>query len=93
MLRGADRARCRDRPGWRRGAGRAVRLRRGRRTLAGLLGYPAFQVDALVAQGMDGAQALAIGRRHLDRIVMTEVADTARTATGLAIVADRAASG
>jgi hypothetical protein len=63
------------------------------RDLAGLLSYPAFQVDAFVSQGMSPQQASAIGARHLDRIVATEVSDAARVATGVAVVGDRAASG
>lgn len=63
------------------------------RDLTGLLGYPAFQVGAFVAQGMDLPGALAIGGRHLDRMVLTEVADAARAATGVAIVNDRKARG
>lgn len=63
------------------------------RGLVGLLGYPAFEVQAFVSQGMSGPQALSVGGRHLDRIVATEVADAARAATGVAMVADRAAEG
>lgn len=63
------------------------------RDLAGLLGYPAFEVSAFVDQGMDPAQAAAVGRRHLERIAVTEVADAARVATGVAQVADRTVTG
>lgn len=63
------------------------------RPLAGLLSYPAFEVDAFIAQGMDPAAALAIGQRHLDRIALTEVQDAARVATGVAQVNDRAVTG
>jgi hypothetical protein len=63
------------------------------RDLAGLLSYPAFQVEAFVSQGMTPEQASAIGARHLDRIVATEVSDAARVATGVAVVGDRAARG
>lgn len=63
------------------------------RGLPGLLGYPAFEVSAFVDRGMDHGQALAIGGRHLDRMVVTEVADAARVATGVAGVNDRRAYG
>lgn len=63
------------------------------RPLDGLLSYPAFQVDAFVADGMGEAQALAIGQRHLERIAVTTVQDTARVATGVAVVNDRTVRG
>jgi hypothetical protein len=63
------------------------------RGLAGLLGYPAFEAAAFIDQGMPGPQALAIAGRHLDRIVVTETADAARTATGVAVASDRKAGG
>jgi hypothetical protein len=63
------------------------------RDLGGLLGYPAFEVSSFVDRGMAANMALAIGGRHLDRIVMTEVADAARVATGVAVVNDRTARG
>jgi hypothetical protein len=63
------------------------------RALSGLLGYPAFEVEAFVDKGMTPEQASAIGARHLDRIVATEVSDAARVATGVAVVGDRAARG
>jgi hypothetical protein len=63
------------------------------RSLPGLLGYPAFEVEAFVDNGMSPEQALTIGRRHLDRIIATEVSDAARVATGVAVVGDRAARG
>jgi hypothetical protein len=63
------------------------------RDLSGLLGYPAFQVDAFVDGGMPTAQALGIGLRHLDRIVLTQIQDAARVGTGVAIVNDRRAAG
>jgi len=63
------------------------------RDLPGLLAWPVFQVSVLVAQGMTSGSALAAGRRHLDRIVLTQVADAARTATGVATVNDRRAKG
>jgi len=59
------------------------------RDLSGLLSYPAFEVSAFIDQGMDHTQALAIGERHLDRIVATEVSDAARVATGVAVASDR----
>lgn len=61
------------------------------RDLSGLLSYPAFEVSAFIDQGMDHGQALAIGERHLDRIVATEVSDAARVATGVAVASDRKA--
>lgn len=63
------------------------------RPLDSLLSYPAFQVDAFVAQGMDSGSALAIGQRHLERIAVTEVQDAARVATGVAQVNDRSVRG
>jgi hypothetical protein len=63
------------------------------RDLAGLLGYPAFEVSAFVSQGMPAVQAEAIGGRHLQRIVTTQVADAARVATGVAVANDRALKG
>lgn len=61
------------------------------RALDTLLGYPAFEASAFIDQGMDPAEAVAIGGRHLDRIVTTETADAARVSTGVAIVNDRRA--
>src|SRR5690349_2133293 len=63
------------------------------RPLGSLLDYPDFEVSAFVAQGMDHAQARAIGERHLERIVATQVADAARISTGVAMVNDRAVKG
>jgi hypothetical protein len=63
------------------------------RNLSSLLGYPAFEVSAFVDGGMDHAQAVAIGGRHLERIVATETADAARVSTGVAIVNDRKTAG
>jgi hypothetical protein len=63
------------------------------RDLAGLLGYPEFEVEAFVAQGMPVDQAIAVGGRHLDRIVQTQVQDAARVATGVAQVNDRRVRG
>lgn len=63
------------------------------RDLVGLLGYPAFEVSAFVERGMDGQRALFVGGRHLERIAATEVSDAARTATGVAMVADLGAQG
>jgi hypothetical protein len=58
------------------------------RDLAGLLSYPVFEVGAFIDQGLNPAGALAIGGRHLDRIVLTQVADAARISTGVATVND-----
>lgn len=63
------------------------------RPLDTLLGVPAFETQAFVDQGMDARQALAIGQRHLNRIVATQVADSARVATGVAQVNDRTVHG
>lgn len=63
------------------------------RGLSSLLGYPAFEVSAFVDGGMDHAQAVAIGGRHLERIAVTETADAARVSTGVAIVNDRKTTG
>ncbi|GAA0738710.1 hypothetical protein Drose_04245 [Dactylosporangium roseum] len=63
------------------------------RPLDTLLEQPALEVVELVDQGMTRAQADAIGRRHLQRIVATQVADAARVATGVAMVNDRVVEG
>jgi hypothetical protein len=59
------------------------------RPLESLLGSPAAEVDAFVAQGKPFDQAAEVGRRHLQRIVATQVADAGRVATGVAVAADR----
>lgn len=63
------------------------------RDLAGLLGFPEFEVEAFVDQGMPAEQALLVGGRHMDRIVQTQVQDAARVATGVAQVNDRRVRG
>lgn len=63
------------------------------RPLGTLLEQPALEVAAFVGQGMPHDQADAIGRRHLQRIVATQVADAARVATGVAVVNDREVEG
>lgn len=63
------------------------------RALDSLLGVPVFESQAFIDQGMDRRQAVAIGRRHLDRIVATQVADAARVPTAVAQVNDRAVRG
>lgn len=63
------------------------------RDLGGLLGYPAFEAQALLDGGMDGVQAASVGARHLARIVATQVQDAARVGTGVAIVSDRRTRG
>lgn len=63
------------------------------RDLAGLLDYPAFEADALINGGMPTDRALAVGRRHLGRIVVTQMQDAARVATGVAIAVDRSTAG
>lgn len=63
------------------------------RDLPGLLGYPAFEVQAFIDQGMDRVKAEAIGQRHLERIVQTEVQDAARVSTGVAVASDRKVTG
>jgi hypothetical protein len=63
------------------------------RALESLLGYPAFEVQAFLDQGMAADQALRIGLQHLERIVLTQVQDAARISTGVAIVNDRGAAG
>lgn len=63
------------------------------RSLDGLLGYPAFEVQAFVDGGMPVAQALGIGLRHLQRIVATQVQDAARTSVGVAQVNDHKVHG
>lgn len=59
------------------------------RPLDTLLQQPALEVAAFVDQGMPADQANAIGKRHLQRIVATQVADASRVAAGVAIVNDR----
>lgn len=63
------------------------------RPLDTLLEQPAHEVRAFVAQGMPTEQANEIGRRHLQRIVATQVADAARVSTGVAVVNDRKVEG
>lgn len=60
------------------------------RPLDSLLEQPAFEVSALVADGLSTDAATAVGARHLTRIVATQVADAARVATGVGTVASRA---
>lgn len=63
------------------------------RPLDSLLEQPSLEVAAFVDQGMNKAQADAIGKRHLQRIVTTQVGDAARVATGVALVNDRSLVG
>lgn len=63
------------------------------RDLSGLLGYPVFEAQAFVDGGMPIAEALAVGLRHLNRIVATQVQDAARVSTGVAQVNDRRVQG
>lgn len=63
------------------------------RPLESLLSYPLFQVQAFTRGGMDVADALGIGLRHLGRMVATQVQDSARISTGVAIVNDRRVAG
>jgi hypothetical protein len=63
------------------------------RPLNTLLDYPAFEVEAFVSQGMQHDHAQAVGERHLERIVATQVADAARISTGVAVANDRAIKG
>ena len=63
------------------------------RRLDTLLRQPVSHVEALVRGGAPTADALGVGTRRLDRIVATQVADSARSSTGVAIVADRQVSG
>lgn len=63
------------------------------RPLDTLLEQPSLEVAAFVDRGMDNDQADAIGKRHLQRIVTTQVGDAARVSTGVAIVNDRALHG
>jgi hypothetical protein len=63
------------------------------RPLDSLLRQPSFEVGAFLDQGMDAGQALAVGARHLTRIVATQVADSARISTGVAQVNDRTVHG
>lgn len=63
------------------------------RPLDTLLSYPDFEARALEDQGMTHEQTRAVGERHLERIVATQVADAARVSTGVALANDRAAEG
>lgn len=63
------------------------------RPLESLLEQPALEVASLVSDGMDHTQASAVGVRHLQRIVLTQVADASRVATGVAVANDRALKG
>lgn len=63
------------------------------RPLDTLLLQPVQEIRGFVDSGMPPAQARQIGRRHLLRIVVTEVADAARVPTGVAIVNDRTVHG
>jgi hypothetical protein len=63
------------------------------RPLDTLLRQPELERAAFIDQGMSAAQADAIGRRHLQRIVATQVADASRVAAGVAIVNDRQLEG
>lgn len=63
------------------------------RDLAGLLAWPAFEVNNLVDGGMPIARALGIGLVHLTRIVTTQVQDAARISTGVGTVNDRRTAG
>lgn len=63
------------------------------RPLDTLLAQPSLEVKAFVSQGMPNANANEIGRRHLQRIVATQVADAARVSTGVAVINDRKVEG
>lgn len=63
------------------------------RPLDTLLEQPALEVTAFIDRGMPHDQADAIGKRHLQRIVATQVADAARVSTGVAVVNDREVEG
>lgn len=63
------------------------------RPLETLLEQPALEVRSLMAGGVGAGHAHEVGRRHLSRIVVTQVADAARGATGVAIANDRKLKG
>jgi len=63
------------------------------RPLESLLSIPAGEVDAFVAQGVPYDNAAEVGRRHLQRIIVTQVADAGRVATGVGIAVDRSLVG
>lgn len=63
------------------------------RPLDSLLEQPSLELAAFVDQGMPYDQAHAIGGRHLQRIVATQIADACRVAAGVAIVNDRKLQG
>jgi hypothetical protein len=63
------------------------------RDLRSLIDFPAWQVEQARTLGMAPAQALEVGKRSLTRIVVTQVADAGRVATGLSIVNDRTVTG
>lgn len=63
------------------------------RPLDTLLEQPALEVVMFVEQGLPVDQADDVGRRHLERIVATQVADAARISTGVAVANDRRVKG
>jgi len=64
------------------------------RPLASLLYEPVIAARiAGAAQNLDTAQALAAGRKHLDRIVTTQVMDADRAASSVAAVTHKAVTG
>lgn len=63
------------------------------RPLDTLLDQPAREVEEFVSEGMTKEQARAIAARHLRRIIETQVADSARVATGVAVANDRSLEG
>jgi hypothetical protein len=63
------------------------------RPLDTLLEQPAAHVDELTVGGMDPSAALVAGGLQLARMVVTQVGDAARVATGVATVAHRGAHG
>lgn len=65
----------------------------GGQTLDFLLEHPAFQVQAFVSGGMAVADALGVGLHNLERMVATQIQDTARISTGVAMVNDRRVAG
>jgi hypothetical protein len=63
------------------------------RDLASLLRIPAQDTVGLLAAGRVAEEALAAGLAQLERIVLTQVADASRVATGVAMANDRRVTG
>ena len=63
------------------------------RPLDTLLALPARQTVRRIGDGMTASEALAIGRRRVGMLAVTQVADAGRQASSIAMAADRAVGG